>query len=66
MAQLLEKIIDELELEKGYVDFHRGLNRILRKKEVRLFKTHIEGHPAKAGRLSHCLGLSHELTEIEM
>jgi hypothetical protein len=58
--------MDELEIEKGYADFHRRLNRILRKKDVKAFKAHVAAHPMQAGRLSHCLGLSDELAQIEM
>jgi len=58
--------MDELEVERGYADFHRGLNRVLRKRDVKAFKVHIARHPMQAGRLSHCLGLSDELAEIEM
>ncbi len=58
--------MDELEIEKGYADFHRRLNRILRKKDVKAFKAHVAAHPMQAGRLSHCLGLSDELAEVEM
>jgi hypothetical protein len=58
--------MDERELEQGYANFHRGLNRILRLRDVKAFKAHIARHPAQAGKLSHCLGLSDELAEIEM
>jgi len=58
--------MDELEIEKGYANFHRKLNRILRQKEVKAFKAHVAAHPMQAGRLSHCLGLSDELAEVEM
>ncbi len=58
--------MDELEIERGYADFHRGLNRILRKRDVKAFKAHVAAHPMQAGRLSHCLGLSDELAEVEM
>jgi len=58
--------MDELEIERGYADFHRGLNRVLRKRDVKAFKAHVAKHPMQAGRLSHCLGLSDELAEIEM
>ncbi|MBW1723358.1 MAG: hypothetical protein JRH13_10800 [Deltaproteobacteria bacterium] len=58
--------MDEREYEQGYANFHRGLNRILRNRDVRAFKTYIARHPGQAGRLSHCLGLSDELAEIEM
>jgi hypothetical protein len=58
--------MDELEIERGYADFHRGLNRILRKRDVKAFKGHVARHPMQAGRLSHCLGLSDELAEVEM
>ena len=58
--------MDELEIEKGYPNFHRKLNRILRQKEVKAFKAHVAAHPMQAGRLSHCLGLSDELAEVEM
>jgi hypothetical protein len=58
--------MDELEIEKGYANFHRKLNRILRQKDVKSFKAHVAAHPMQAGRLSHCLGLSDELAEVEM
>lgn len=58
--------MDELEIEKGYANFHRKLNHILRHKDVKGFKAHVAAHPMQAGRLSHCLGLSDELAEIEM
>jgi hypothetical protein len=58
--------MDELEIEKGYANFHRKLNRILRQKEVKAFKAHVAANPMQAGRLSHCLGLSDELAEVEM
>lgn len=58
--------MDELEIERGYAGFHRGLNRVLRKRDVKAFKAHIARHPMQAGRLSHCLGLSDELAEVEM
>jgi hypothetical protein len=59
-------MVDELEIERGYADFHRGLNRVLRKRDVKAFKAHVARHPRQAGRLSHCLGLSDELAEAEM
>ena len=58
--------MDELEIERGYAGFHRGLNRILRQRDVKAFKAHVARHPMQAGRLSHCLGLSDELAEVEM
>ena len=58
--------MDELEIERGYANFHRKLNRVLRSREVRAFKAHVAAYPAQAGRLSHCLGLNDELAEIEM
>ncbi|UCF72267.1 MAG: hypothetical protein JSW35_08765 [Deltaproteobacteria bacterium] len=58
--------MDELEIEQGYASFHRTLNRILRRKDVKAFKAHVAAHPMQAGRLSHCLGLSDELAEVEM
>jgi len=58
--------MDELEIEQGYASFHRMLNRILRRKDVKAFKAHVAAHPMQAGRLSHCLGLSDELAEVEM
>ena len=57
--------MDGLEIERGYADFHRSLNRILRKKDVKAFKAHVAAHPMQAGRLSRCLGLSDELAEVE-
>jgi len=58
--------MDELEIERGYANFHRRLNRILRRKDVKGFKAYVAAHPMQAGRLSHCLGLSDELAEVEM
>ena len=58
--------MDELEIEQGYASFHRRLNHILRRRDVKGFKTHVAAHPMQAGRLSHCLGLSDELAEAEM
>ena len=58
--------MDELEIEKGYANFHRKLNRVLRQKDVKAFKAHVASHPRQAGRLSHCLMLNDELAEIEM
>jgi hypothetical protein len=58
--------MDELEIEQGYASFHRMLNRILRRKDVKAFKAHVAAHPRQVGRLSHCLGLSDELAEVEM
>ena len=58
--------MDEREIEYGYANFHRRLNHILRKSDVKGFKAHIARHPGQAGRLSHCLGLSDALAEVEM
>ncbi len=58
--------MDEREIEQGYANFHRKLNQILRKQDVKAFKAHVAAHPGQAGRLSHCLGLSDQLAEIEM
>ena len=58
--------MDEREIEQGYANFHRRLNHILRKQDVKAFKAHVAAHPRQAGRLSHCLGLSDELAEVEM
>jgi hypothetical protein len=58
--------MDEREFEQGYANFHRRLNQILRAREVKAFKSHVAANPGQAGRLSHCLGLSDELAEIEM
>jgi hypothetical protein len=58
--------MDELEIERGYAGFHRRLNKILRQRDVRAFKAHVAAHPMQAGRLSHCLGLSDDLAEVEM
>ncbi len=58
--------MDERDIEQGYAGFHRNLNRVLRKRDVRAFKAHVAAHPMQAGRLSHCLGLSDELAEAEM
>jgi len=58
--------MDEREIEQGYANFHRQLNRVLRARDVRAFKAYVAAHPGQAGRLSHCLGLSDELAEIEM
>jgi len=58
--------MDELEIEKGYANFYRKVNYILRRKDVKSFKAHVAANPMQAGRLSHCLGLSDELAEGEM
>ena len=58
--------MDEREIEQGYANFHRSLNRVLRQKDVKRFKSFIAAHPGQAGKLSHCLGLSDQLAEIEM
>ena len=58
--------MDERDIEKGYANFHRRLNQILRDRDVKQFKAHIARHPGQAGRLSHCLGLNDELAEVEM
>ena len=58
--------MDEREIEQGYANFHRTLNQVLRKRDVKGFKAHVARHPSQAGRLSHCLGLSDELAEAEM
>ena len=58
--------MDEREYEQGYANFHRRLNQVLREKDVKSFKTHVARHPGQAGKLSHCLGLSDELAEVEM
>lgn len=58
--------MDEREIEQGYANFHRKLNQILRLRDVKTFKVHVATHPGQAGKLSHCLGLSDELAEIEM
>lgn len=58
--------MDEREIEQGYANFHRKLNQVLRDTDVKTFKAHVAAHPGQAGKLSHCLGLSDELAEIEM
>ncbi len=58
--------MDEREIEQGYANFHRRLNRVLRLKDVKAFKAHVASHPHQAGRLTHCLMLNDELAEIEM
>jgi len=58
--------MDERDLEHGYANFHRKLNRVLRTKDVRAFKEHVAAHPGQAGRLSFCLGINDELAEVEM
>ena len=58
--------MDERELEQDYANFHRKLNHVLRQRDVKQFKTHVARHPGQAGRLSHCLGLSDDLAEVEM
>ena len=58
--------MDEREFEQGYANFHRKLNYVLRNRDVKKFKTHVARHPGQAGKLSHCLGLSDELAEVEM
>lgn len=64
-AQTIQQM-DDREIEQGYANFHRGLNRVLRKRDAKAFKFHVARHPGQAGKLSHCLGLSDELAEIEM
>ena len=58
--------MDEREIEQGYADFHRKFNHVLRLRNVRAFKKHVAAHSRQAGKLSHCLGLSDELAEVEM
>jgi hypothetical protein len=58
--------MDERQIEQGYANFHRRLNRVLRHKDVKAFKAHVASHPHQAGRLTHCLMLNDELAEIEM
>ena len=58
--------MDELEIEKGYANFHCKLNRVLRQRDVKAFKAHVASHPHQAGRLTHCLMLNDELAKIEM
>ena len=58
--------MDEREFERGYANFHRKLNHVLRERDVRRFKAHVARHPSQAGKLSHCLGLSDDLAEVEM
>jgi len=58
--------MDEREIEQGYAHFHRKLNAVLRTRNVKAFKSHVAAHPAQAGKLTHCLGLSDELAQVEM
>ena len=58
--------MDEREVEQGYASFHHRLNHLLRRRDVKQFKAHIARHPAQAGKLSHCLGLSDAFAEVEM
>lgn len=58
--------MDEREFEKGFANFHRKLNHVLRERDVKSFKRHVAAHPVQAGKLTHCLGLSDEFAEIEM
>lgn len=58
--------MDERDIEKGYAGFHRRLNHVLQLRDVKAFKAHVAAHPAQSGKLSHCLGLSDELAEVEM
>ena len=58
--------MDDLEIEKGYANFHRKLNRVLRQRDVKAFKVYVASHPRQAGRLTHCLMLNDELAEVEM
>ena len=58
--------MDEREIERGYANFHRKLNRVLRQRDVRVFKIHVASNPSKAGRLTHCLGLNDQLAGVEM
>ena len=41
--------MDELEIERGYAGFHRGLNRVLRQRDVKAFKAHVARHPMQVG-----------------
>ena len=58
--------MDERDIERGYANFHRQLNHVLRQGDVRAFKAHVARHPSQAGRLTHCLGLNNQLAEVEM
>jgi hypothetical protein len=60
------KYMDERDIERGYAAFHRRLNHVLRERNVKAFKSYVARHPAQAGKLSRCLGLSDELAEAEM
>ena len=42
--------MDELEIERGYADFHRGQNRVLRKRDVKAFKVHVAAQSGKGTR----------------
>jgi hypothetical protein len=64
-CEALGRTMDEREIEQGYAGFHRILNHVLRQRDVKKFKMHVAKHPAQAGRLSLCLGLSDELAEVE-
>ena len=54
------------EIEQGYASLHRGLNPVLSCKGVKAFQSFIAAHPMQAGRLSRFLGLSQELSHIQM
>jgi len=58
--------MDERDVERGYAAFHRQLNHVLRERNVKTFKACVARHPGQAGKLSHCLGLSDEMAEVEM
>ncbi len=58
--------MDERDIERGYANFHRKLNSVLRSRDVKAFKAHVAAHPSQAGRLSFCLGLNNDLAEIEL
>ena len=58
--------MDEREFEQDYANYNRKLNQVLRSRNVKGFKMHVARHPGQAGKLSHCLGLSDELAEVEM
>ncbi len=58
--------MDEREIEQGYADFHRKLNRVLRSRDVKTFKAHIASHPGQARRLSENGYFSQSLRQAQI
>jgi hypothetical protein len=43
-------VMYEREIEQGYADFQPKFNRLLRTRDVTIFKAYIASHPGQAGR----------------